>query len=421
MAFAVLVPALRKRNSDEERAMISRAETIAHEEFPGHDSDDILLEHLRGGSFNRVVAIKICEPEKPQLPAFLENARKGLSKRLSSSDPRKSRPGEELILRAPRRSEIDKSMWYNVVTLAFLARRLPYPVPRVILHNIWPENPLEQGYMIQERLPGIPLVDYMNEELPDEQLFAIAEQVCQVVVSISSITHHTAGIIGLGNTALDFDEGGNFFTTPQHLLGPAEQRLNDIDPEPCRPQTTVELLLELCDRRRKLEYATQDETNDEVWEGFSRIIRKLHQLGFLPDDEKFHFCHRDFQPRNMLTQIQDGNPVVTGILDWDSAAFVPKFVSMRAPFFLWSGYADDEWDEYMAVKNSERPEYKQCKLIFEKVVGPEFLRYAYSREYIIARRVFNVIEKGIYSRYSKMEALRIIADFKRLIHRHSCC
>lgn len=430
MTFSGLFAALRHRNADpREGALVSEAETICQDgepfdifkhkveelilqEFPGYNADDILLEDLRGGSYNRIVAIKLCKPENSPLPAVLTNARKSLSKRFPSSDPRRSRPGDELILRAPRTSSVDKSMWFNVTTLAFLARRLPYPIPKVLQYDILPTNPLGQGYMIQERLPGRPLVDMLNTGLIVDNLFKIAQEICQIVVSISNITHNTAGFVGLGTCPLDFDDG-NFSTTPQHLQGQIEQSLNDIDLEPCKPQTTVEMLLEFCERRRKLESDAQEEVNNEIWDGFVRIIRKLHGLGFLPDDDKFHFCHRDFQPRNMLVETRNESPIITGIIDWDSAAFVPKFVSMRAPFFLWGGYNDDEWDEYMAVNNPKSYAEKECKMIFEKTVGPEFLRYAYSREYIIARQIFNAIEKGIYTRYAKRAAMKIIADFEK--------
>lgn len=73
------------------------------------------------------------------------------------------------------------------------------------------------------------------------------------------------------------------------------------------------------------------------WFRLRHIVVQLYDLGFLPDGDKFYFCHMDLMVRNVMVDVTDDTTVhLTGILDWDAefACFVPKFVAYRAPLDL---------------------------------------------------------------------------------------
>ena len=61
----------------------------------------------------------------------------------------------------------------------------------------------------------------------------------------------------------------------------------------------------------------------------------MDDTGFLCDDG-YSRCHLDLNaaPRNVMVNIQaDGSAAITGILDWDSAVFGPKFVGCAPPIY----------------------------------------------------------------------------------------
>ena len=94
-----------------------------------------------------------------------------------------------------------------------------------------------------------------------------------------------------------------------------------------------------------LEQANQWETwnarlgipNKHVWHQLKIIVQSLHDMGLIPDTDKFYFCYLDLYLRNMLVQFGlDPELKITGVIDWDArlAHFCPKFVAYRAPFWL---------------------------------------------------------------------------------------
>ena len=70
-------------------------------------------------------------------------------------------------------------------------------------------------------------------------------------------------------------------------------------------------------------------------------LHRLMQIAIEMDEELdlrtdvFNFDHGDLEPRNIMVQICDfGKLHITGILDWDHAAMVPRAVSCLAPRWL---------------------------------------------------------------------------------------
>lgn len=64
-------------------------------------------------------------------------------------------PVQKLILRMPRVSEDEECMEemdYQVTTLRYVSCRLRLPVPQVVNHDKYANNPLRLPYMIQQRL-----------------------------------------------------------------------------------------------------------------------------------------------------------------------------------------------------------------------------------------------------------------------------
>jgi hypothetical protein len=117
----------------------------------------------------------------------------------------------------------------------------------------------------------------------------------------------------------------------------------------------------------------------------------MHRRGLIPDADPFYFYQLDYQARNLLVQRPHDDTVkVTGVLDWDAeyCIFCPKFVAMRAPFWLWVDKEADEEDKSFAHIEPTDESKRAIKAHFEESAGEEWSRYAFLPEYVIARRMF---------------------------------
>ena len=108
---------------------------------------------------------------------------------------------------------------------------------------------------------------------------------------------------------------------------------------------------------------------------------------------------------------------ITGILDWDSALFAPKFVSCRPPWWLWQDELFPE-DAMKSEKNANikpyDPELLEVKNIFEEIVGNEYNRFAYQPQYLLSRRLFDIALYGVHSNEDAIEVQEIVKEWSKL-------
>ena len=57
---------------------------------------------------------------------------------------------------------------------------------------------------------------------------------------------------------------------------------------------------------------------------------------------KHSLCHLDLMPRNIMIELEP-EVSVSGVLDWDSAVFVPEFMSCAPLSWVWA-WDDEEED-----------------------------------------------------------------------------
>ncbi|KAF1996303.1 hypothetical protein P154DRAFT_414104, partial [Amniculicola lignicola CBS 123094] len=383
--------------------------------FPGHDTKCFKLERMKGGSYNRIIGVTVRPPEKKK--TRFRKIRDVFFRCAGYRPKQKANAGDQYILRIPRLffDGVDNEMVYHAATLAFLAKRCPYAVPKILVHDKTGNNALGTAYMLQYRLPGQSLFN-LWDELNFEQQKSAVRQLSQILLDLHKITSHFGGIVGKMNSVYDFDTFLQVETFPiPDLSAPTND--NPILRTACsKLQTTRDFLIDLCKRRKQEEeYNCGVGESWPVWDDFTRIINKLDKLGFFNDHRGFHLCHLDFQIRNLLAEVVDNSTIkITGILDWDSALLGPKFLSYRAPFFLWCDDDSQDSDEEQVLHVPENEEDRELKKIFEDTVGPEFLRYATAPEYIILRRMFWKMRSGISSDWELTAAQDIVADFNKL-------
>lgn len=139
------------------------------------------------------------------------------------------------------------------------------------------------------------------------------------------------------------------------------------------------------------------------------------------DGETFSLCHTDLMPRNIMVGLdREGDDILTGVLDWDEAAFSPGFASCVPPYWLWapSKYFVPGGDPVESLETNlsapETPELALVKKAFDAEAGDYFVSRAYSPEFIIARGLLRSLEIQKWRAHEWNSRARLICEWRRL-------
>lgn len=115
--------------------------------FPHVDPSHITTEHIKGGSFNRVVGITIAtpSPKKFSLPWF-RYLLPGCFSRQKVKVPRK------FVVRIPRYDST--GMDRDISVMEFVGPRLCFPIPTTTAFELSDDSVLGKAWMLQPRLRG---------------------------------------------------------------------------------------------------------------------------------------------------------------------------------------------------------------------------------------------------------------------------
>lgn len=377
--------------------------------FPDCTPDRIRIGYMKGGSYNRVIALNILLPSPPKctddwVAAWLPNPR-GMQK---------EEAWKRLIIRIPRFSLLGYGIGYDIAVLQFARSRLSGPVARLLSFDLSADNALNNPYTIQERLRGHNL-DEIITTLNLGQLKCLVRQLVSSLEEMRGITSTSAGVL----RPRDKDTSATIHL--DKFMVPPRRKIEYHDfpkppNSPMTPQTTLELLVEQCNRFKEHEIET-DGWAMPVWEDFLKIACSMHAHGFIPDTELFYLCHMDLMARNILVEIVDDSTVnISGLLDWDAdyACFCPKFVAFRAPFWLWLPDGANDNDETVASIEPVDLKHRELKSLFEELADKEWKRYSYEPEFVLARRMFKCLKNGLFSNAMYEEAEEIIEQWNLL-------
>ncbi|KAF1842747.1 uncharacterized protein K460DRAFT_378058 [Cucurbitaria berberidis CBS 394.84] len=323
----------------------------------------------------------------------------------------KSHGAESYIVRIPRQDGDD--MDRNVAILKATRSQLKLPVPNVITYDLSASNVFEKPYMIQKRLPGQNLAQ-LWKSLNMEQKQCAVKRITDLFSRIASV-EGPAGDISLENLS----RAPNGCIHIEKFCVPArgleDESFDKANTWSALPQKPLDHLLEQCERWR--EYQTsQGACFDEIWDSFAAISKALEARGFL--DGPSGLLHGDLKAYNLLAEVQSPTEVeITGVIDWDYAVVAPECVAYRAPFWLWIPEdmdSADEDDESNANLEPCSDEGRIFKDVFLSHASEKFKRYAFSPEALLARRMFLILQKGIFGPWNMMEADNIIRDWDEL-------
>ena len=162
----------------------------------------------------------------------------------------------------------------------------------------------------------------------------------------------------------------------------------EAEPEGLNSRDTVLLAF-----KRRLYYSTKCNFPWEV--DIERkaidVINDVARDGLL-DDHINCLWHTDLFPRNIMfdEETWPENPYISGILDWDDAAFAPRFMACRPPDWLWDTRADDDdssSDEPLDTLQPQTAEAAEIKEAFDLSVGEVYCKLAYNPKLIVVRRL----------------------------------
>lgn len=341
---------------------VSRVKDLIHTIWPAVANEDISVERMKGGAFNRIIGFSI--PDQ-------DGANRG-----------------QYILRIPRFEAAQ--MTNHLASLKFVTELTNLPVPEVVTSDCTTLNALESPYMIQHRLRGTPIIS-LYPEMDHRIRCEAARQLGEAVASLTSLQSSRMGRLTSSKNGLDGQ--ADFLVQVLDDTGPTESWAYSIG---SGKQDVSEALQEIFNYRSSMAMADvpAEGFRAEYMQRFARMAFEMAATGCL-EDVPTTLCHLDFEPRNILVDLQNLVSPVSGIIDWDSAVFAPSFMSCAPPMWIWAWKDDEDEDERTA--NDTLPTREGCELkeIFESAAGPVYMRFAYDPIYRLARRLVHFALFGI--------------------------
>ncbi|KAI6092727.1 hypothetical protein F4821DRAFT_223127 [Hypoxylon rubiginosum] len=282
----------------------------------------------------------------------------------------------------------------QVATLRLLRERGRIPVPEVIRFDQSTENELNARYMIQNRVPGIELFKGYPR-LDWRAKYKLARELGHVYRELLATYSDAPGAL-----VLPVDHSAKFELVPWHR--PRVARTREYNDSPV-PQDLYKILVDIFIARKEsdLRRWPNKTAGPRLMDRFCVMASELSERGWF-EDCRMSLEHFDITPRNIIVHPEPstGNPVISGIIDWDQAVFAPHFVCCKPPAWLWTWLAGSDHDgfhahEQLAPGEPPTPEGRKLKRIFDESAGLEYVRFAYTPAYRLARLLVYITIRGL--------------------------
>ncbi|KAI1193311.1 hypothetical protein F5X97DRAFT_336852 [Nemania serpens] len=360
----------------------SRVLEFALKFWPDAAHADITVDRLLGGGYNRIIGItrRSTKPHQAGEP--------------SSS----AATNVQCILRIPRLDSAN--VGNDVAALRFVHRYTTIPIPKVIQWDETDQNELGSAYQIQNRIPGTTLLS-TYADLSHAQRCKLAHELGTICADMLAVKSSTAG-----RFVLPSEENCQKAQEPQvNIVSLCHHE--DAESKPFSSSAATTPVLEL------LTSGLQENRDDLFTDRFMAMASELNEGGWLVNDH-YSLAHLDFHPRNIhVSPTSDMQlPIISGILDWDSAILAPKFVTCRPPLWLWAWTDDEDEDERTADDEPPTPELRELKRLFEEAAGLEFEQFAYQPAFRLARQLFHFALNGVHSNEEFKEATAMLQEWQ---------
>ena len=353
---------------------------------------EFVIERLDGGTYNRVTGITVKDT--------------GVN-------------SKHLVLRAPRPEMAAYGhIAQEVAILRYVRQNTTLPVADVIRFDVTANNPLESGYVIQSRLPGVSL-RVMWDDLTHDHRCKIAEEIGKIVLALQAVKNPTPGII----EASGDDKAQRYIVRPFDVKsaydGDWKSKVPVFNPDEAIATSQQDPLNWFGTQFGRWLAFELLQSPDQIlyWDcqlRFVKAAREMEEIGFLGDGQNC-LHHFDLAARNFMVQIQsDGSPAISGIVDWDSAAFVPTFVSCAPLSWLWTSktHYDSNGNEVDGTPST--PEQEEIKEVFEDAVGFDWEWFAYQPGFRLARELFHFARHGNQDQMATKRAEKFLKEWDSL-------
>ncbi|TRM67709.1 kinase-like domain-containing protein [Schizophyllum amplum] len=208
---------------------------------------------------------------------------------------------------------------YEAEVLSYVAERTTIPVP-IVIDSVQLKE--DQFLLIMTRLPGNDL-DSTFRDMTAEQTAHVTRQLSEFLAQIRAIPPPQPGVCGLGG-------------------GPIHDNRLSFGMYPWGPFGSVYEFHDYLVERAALRL-DECEHPDEVLAVIKKSHSKCHRV---------YFTHGDFHPGNVLV---DDEYNVTGIVDWEMAAWMPEYWDYTKSLYL--PYYKSKKGKWFEVMTKIYPQY----------------------------------------------------------------
>lgn len=236
------------------------------------DLDLSLIQHLNGGGFNHVTAVK-----------------------LPSSYGKEGH--QDLIVRVPREDETHPE--HQAAMLDFVRSRTRIPVPKIAAADFTSNNTLEKPYVVQHRIPGVDLASVWDE-FSHAQRCVVAQELGKVIESLMAVESPVAGVIEASHGAVAAPAGSANIV--QWKLEARVDEFLDLEPQPDvddqnpeAPSRTLGFFTSYLQTWKKAALAWnvgEPDSETELFDGLIRMAQDMQAMDLFSPD-LFCLCHLD--------------------------------------------------------------------------------------------------------------------------------
>ncbi|GKU22422.1 unnamed protein product [Fusarium langsethiae] len=355
-----------------------------------HDAtaEEVTVERLTGGGFNRIIA---------------------LTRQSVGAQPDQN---SEYILRIPR---FDAAQVENdVAALQFVHQNTKIPAPTVVAMDGTESNALSSPYAVQNRIAGVDLYTSFPT-LNHQERCRLAGELGDIFSQMLAVRSHRAGKLVMppdDKSLAARIHVAPWDSTDPKLITPYNSSLS--------PEPVHKLLTDIFNARKAedLERCPTDTVGPNLMDQFTQMAMELDASGYFAD-QHYSIAHLDLAPRNILVDsTTDTNlPIISAVLDWDSAVLAPMFMSCTPPMWIWDWQDDEDEDEWTANNTPPTPEGQELKKFFEEAAGQNYCRLAYKPAYRVARRLVQFAINGVRSNEDFKEAKTMLREWADMYHK----
>ncbi|KAH6655882.1 hypothetical protein BKA67DRAFT_657782 [Truncatella angustata] len=362
---------------------------------------------------------------------------------------------QNYILRIPAN---EQEIPQTVAILNYLNASTTLKIPNVINWDKSRDNPLQYGYIIMSRLPGNCLEDVWND-LTHKNRLQLAQQLAQIYLDIETNVNDVAGLIRVHEE--DFHHGSNDLNdlmfieafvppgwpstgAPLDFTNTDEgQILLDRAQQGPAKLSVSEIMLGLFKYyiyQAQGDLASRPEIVENYLSPCQDIMEGMVQANVFKSHDNICLHHVDLLPRNIMIDFDShGDLAITGVVDWDTTLFAPRFVNRVLPRWLWqklqinelgepidssslSDHNSDQHHEFEALDIEKTDPFTEkgaeIREVFECAVGKDWMRDATNPHFPLARKLIQFSLRPSILKKDEAEVKEWVSHWEKVKNRN---